>query len=337
MKEIVLIPAYKPDKEMCSLAVALKNSGFDVLIVNDGSGAEYSEIFESAAEHATVISHERNKGKGRALKTGMEYIQKNCPECEFFITADADGQHRAQDIARVREELKNGAPFVLTTRLLGRNIPKRSKFGNDLSRVIYTLSTGRYFKDNQSGLRGFSAQNIDWLLKVKGEKYDYEMNMLYYASKQAIPVTTLDIDAVYIDGNKSSHFNPVKDTVCIYRLLFSSAKASIITAILAQIAIFVCALVTDVPYDSIYVVTAGLGAAVTAYFINRFFVFSNVDFRDGGRSMLFTLFRYMLYGLGCAAITSFLPFIPLFVAFNFCALLGLPLRYFAHKYISAFN
>ena len=337
MKEIVLIPAYKPDEEMCSLAKDLNTRGFDVLIVNDGSGAEYDETFNTASQYATVISHEQNKGKGRALKTGMEYIQKNCPECVFFITADADGQHRADDIVRVKEELKNGAPFVLTTRLLGRNIPKRSKFGNDLSRVIYTLSTGRYFKDNQSGLRGFSAQNIDWLLKVKGEKYDYEMNMLYYASKQAIPVTTLDIDAVYIDGNKSSHFNPVKDTVRIYRLLFSSAKASIITAILAQIAIFVCALVTDVPYDSIYVVTAGLGAAVTAYFINRFFVFSNVDFRDGGRSMLFTLFRYMLYGLGTAVITSFLPFIPLFIAFNFCALLGLPIRYFAHKYISAFN
>ena len=225
----------------------------------------------------------------------------------------------------------------MTTRLLNRNIPKRSKFGNDLSRVIYTLSTGRYFKDNQSGLRGFSTENIDWLLKVKGEKYDYEMNMLYYASKQAIPVTTLDIEAVYIDGNKSSHFNPVKDTVRIYRLLLSSAKASIITAFFAQIAIFVCGLVTDVPYDSLYVVTAGLAAAVTAYLINRFFIFNNVDFRDGGRTMLFTFFRYMLYGLGTAVITSFLPFIPLFIAFNFCALLGLPIRYFAHKYISAFN
>lgn len=337
MKEIVLIPAYKPDEEMCFLAKTLQQQGFDILIVNDGSGAEYNEIFESVSPYATVISHLHNKGKGRALKTGMEYIRDNCPECEFFITADADGQHRAHDIVRVREELKNGSLFVLTTRLLGRNIPKRSKFGNDLSRVIYTLSTGRYFKDNQSGLRGFSAENIDWLLKVKGEKYDYEMNMLYYASKQAIPVTTLDIEAVYIDGNRSSHFNPVKDTVRIYRLLFSSAKASIITAILAQIAIFVCALVTDVPYDSIYVVTAGLGAAVTAYVINKFFIFNNVDFRDGGRTMLFTFFRYILYALGSAVITSFLPFVPLFIAFNFCALLGLPIRYFAHKYISAFN
>ncbi|MBO7216321.1 MAG: glycosyltransferase [Clostridia bacterium] len=337
MKEIVLIPAYKPDKEMCSLAKDLNTRGFDVLIVNDGSGAEYDETFNTAARYATVISHEQNKGKGRALKTGIEYIRDNCKECKFFITADADGQHRADDIVRVKEELKNGSTFVLTTRLLNRNIPKRSKFGNDLSRVIYTLSTGRYFKDNQSGLRGFSTENIDWLLKVKGEKYDYEMNMLYYASKQAIPVTTLDIEAVYIDGNKSSHFNPVKDTVRIYRLLLSSAKASIITAILAQIAIFVCGLVTDVPYDSLYVVTAGLAAAVTAYLINRFFIFNNVDFRDGGRTMLFALFRYMLYGLGTAVITSFLPFIPLFIAFNFCALLGLPIRYFAHKYISAFN
>ncbi len=337
MKEVVLIPAYKPDNEMCNLARKLQNCGFDVLIVNDGSGAEYDNVFLKASAFATVICHNKNQGKGRALKTGMEYIRDNFKECEFFITADADGQHKCKDIIRVGEALKNGAEFVLTTRLLNRKIPKRSKFGNDLSRVIYTLSTGRYFKDNQSGLRGFSADNIDWLLKVKGEKYDYEMNMLYYASKQAIPITTLDIEAVYIDGNKSSHFNPVKDTARIYRLLLKSAKASIITAILAEIAIFICGLVTDVPYDSLYVLTSGFAAAVTAYVINKFFIFKNVDYRDGGRNMLYTVLRYTLYALGTAVITSFLPIIPLFVAFNICALIGLPIRYFVHKYIHDFN
>ncbi len=337
MKEVVLIPAYKPDSEMCNLARKLQDCGFDVLIVNDGSGAEYDNVFLQASEFATVICHNKNRGKGRALKTGMEYIRDNFKECEFFITADADGQHKCEDIIRVKEALEDGAEFVLTTRLLNRNIPKRSKFGNDLSRVIYTLSTGRYFKDNQSGLRGFSVENIDWLLKVKGEKYDYEMNMLYYASKQAIPINTIDIEAVYIDGNKSSHFNPVKDTIRIYKLLFSSAKASIITAVLAEIAIFVCGIVTDVPYDSLYVLTAGFAAAVTTYIINKFFIFKNVDYRDGGRNMLYTVLRYTLYALGSAVITSFLPFIPLFVAFNVCALIGLPIRYFAHKYIHAFN
>lgn len=337
MRETVLIPAYKPDEEMCNLVKELHAEGFDTVIVNDGSGDEYAELFKRASQYGTVIEHNQNQGKGRALKTGIKYIAENRPECEFFITADADGQHRVKDIIRVRDELRNGALFVLTTRLLNRNIPARSKFGNDLSRVIYTLATGRYFSDNQSGLRGFDISNADWLLKVKGEKYDYEMNMLYYAAKQAIPVTTLDIEAVYIDGNRSSHFNPVKDTLRIYRLLFSSAKASIISALLAQIAVFACGILSETPYDSIYIAAAGMSAAVITYLLNRFWLFGNVDFRDGGRTMLFTSARYILYALATAVLTSFLPFIPLYVAFNVFVLIGLPIRYFLHKYVDAFN
>ncbi len=337
MKETVLIPAYKPDEEMCALVKELHAEGFDTVIVNDGSGEEYADIFKRASEYATVVEHTQNQGKGRALKTGIKYISENRPECEFFITADADGQHRVKDIIRVSEALREGAHFVLTTRLLNRNIPARSKFGNDLSRVIYTLATGKYFSDNQSGLRGFSIHNADWLLKVKGEKYDYEMNMLYYAAKQAIPVTTLDIEAVYIDGNRSSHFNPIKDTLRIYRLLFNSAKASIISALLAQIAVFVCGILSETPYDSIYIAAAGLTAAVITYLLNRFLLFRNVDFRDGGRAMLFTSARYILYALATAALTSFVPAIPLYIAFNIFVLMGLPIRYFLHKYVDAFN
>lgn len=337
MKETVLIPAYKPDEEMCALVKELHAEGFDTVIVNDGSGEEYSDIFERASQYATVVEHTKNCGKGRALKTGIKYISENRPECDFFITADADGQHRVKDILRVREALREGATFVLTTRLLNRNIPARSKFGNDLSRVIYTLATGKYFSDNQSGLRGFSVENAKWLLQVKGEKYDYEMNMLYYAAKQAIPVTTLDIEAVYIDGNRSSHFNPVKDTLRIYRLLFNSAKASIISAILAQIAVFVCGIVSETPYDSLCILAAGFGAALVTYTLNKFLLFRSVHVGDGGRTMVFTVARYILYALLTAVITSFIPVIPLYVAFNIFVLLGLPVRYYLHKHVDALN
>ncbi len=337
MKEIVLIPAYKPDEKLVTLVKQLNNSQLNAVIVNDGSGSEYDEIFKEVSEFAAVVSHPHNCGKGRALKTGIKYISENFGECRFFITADADGQHRVEDILRVRDELEKGAEFVLTTRKLKRNIPFRSKFGNDLSRFVYTLATGKYFSDNQSGLRGFSIDNAKWLLEVKGEKYDYEMNMLYYAAKQAIPVTTLDIEAVYIDGNKSSHFNPVLDTVRIYRLLFNSAKASIISAIVAQMFVFSCFFIQDTPYDFLYITAAGLLAALITYLLNKFLLFKNIDVRDGLRTLLFTVVRYVMYTIFAALIIGLFPVLPVYLAFIICVIIGLPVRFYLHKYVDALN
>lgn len=337
MKEIVLIPAYKPDEKLVTLVKQLNNAQLNAVVVNDGSGSEYDEIFGQVSEFAVVVSHPHNCGKGRALKTGIKYISENFSECRFFITADADGQHRVEDILRVRSELENGSEFVLTTRKLKRNIPFRSKFGNDLSRFVYTLATGKYFSDNQSGLRGFSVDNAKWLLEVKGEKYDYEMNMLYYAAKQAIPVTTLDIEAVYIDGNKSSHFNPVLDTVRIYRLLFNSAKASIISAIAAQLFVFSCFFIPDTAYDFLYITAAGLIAALITYLLNKFLLFKNVDVRDGLRTLLFTVVRYVIYTIFAALIISIFPVVPVYLAFVICVIIGLPVRFYLHKYVDALN
>ena len=143
-------------------------------------------------------------------------------------------------IVKIAKLLEKGSSIVVSIRIMTGKIPARSMFGNVLSRWIYTLLTGHHLLDNQSGLRGFSVSHIDWLLDVAGEKYDYEMNVLYYADKQRIVMDTIPIEAIYIDGNKSSHFSPVKDTLRIYKQLFTSARASLMaTAICGAFALFV--------------------------------------------------------------------------------------------------
>ena len=215
--DLVLIPAYEPDRVLIGLAKELSEAGFAVLVVDDGSGNAYADIFEATSQYATVIGQQTNGGKGSALKLGMKYIQENLPQCEFFITCDADGQHRPQDVLRVRQALHKGDHFVLTVRSYNKKAPLRSRFGNSLSRFVYTLLTRRYLSDNQSGLRGFHRSHLDWMLRVEKNNYDYEMNVLYYAAKKGLRIATLTIDSIYIDGNASSHFNPVADTVRIYK------------------------------------------------------------------------------------------------------------------------
>ena len=74
MKMIALIPAYEPDDRLITLLKELENTPFDAIVIDDGSGWKYQEIFDEAKNYATVLSHEKNMGKGAALKTGYEYI-----------------------------------------------------------------------------------------------------------------------------------------------------------------------------------------------------------------------------------------------------------------------
>lgn len=323
----IVIPAYKPDNTMIGLLQELKENQLPVLVVDDGSGDEFKEVFKKAEEYAAVIHSEHNQGKGAALKKGFSVLKETYPQCTNFITADADGQHSVKDILRVKSELEQGAEFVLTVRNLSRKIPFRSKIGNDLSRWVYTILTGHYFPDNQSGLRGFGIDNIPWLLNVAGDKYDYEMNMLYTADKQSIPITTISIEAIYIDGNKSSHFNPLLDTFRIYKRLFSSAVASFIGFGIMELLFLYFSL--RYGYDYIYITahSATMAALLANILINKFIVFRKFNYRDGRRAFLHAILRSILYFAGVIVVHNFLPMIPLFASFNIFVLILVPIEY----------
>ena len=156
-KRIVLIPAYCPDKNLITLVSILNEMNFSVVVVNDGSKAEQAELFETVNRYATVLTHTKNKGKGAALKTGLEYIKKTFAIPYIVVTADADGQHLPKDILLVCEkaESKIGS-LILGSRIIGRNAPLRSRVGNGITRLIFRISTGTAIYDTQTGLRAFS-------------------------------------------------------------------------------------------------------------------------------------------------------------------------------------
>lgn len=344
MKEIVLIPAYRPDQCLCRLVEELSREGFGILVVDDGSGKHYAPVFEQVRAYAVVLTAPQNRGKGAALKLGMGKLKEIFPQAQWFITADADGQHRVEDILRVRQELRGGASLVLTMRRLHRKIPLRSKVGNDLSRFIYTLLSGHFLRDNQSGLRGFSVEHISWLLQVAGEKYDYEMNTLYYADKQHVPITTLPIDAIYIDGNKSSHFDPVKDTLRIYRRLFSSAAGSFAALGLAEGLIFIASMIFHFDYLNYTLPTAGVLSLGLHLILDRAVIFRNILYRDSMRQTIHTIARYVVYTVLCYLMSFMFPWLTrtglgLWLSYNFVVVLCLPFEYWLRKgvYISAYR
>ncbi len=330
--ELVLIPAYEPDAQLVELVRRLTDSGFSVLTVDDGSGECYRDIFDAVRERATVVTLEHNCGKGAALKAGMRYIRDHLPDCTHFITCDADGQHRVEDVIRVREMLLAGNSFVLTVRNPRKGIPLRSKVGNNMSRFVYALLANRYLSDNQSGLRGFARSHIDWLIAVEKNNYDYEMNVLYYAAKQGLKIATLPIEAIYIGNNESSHFNPIGDTVKIYRSLFWLARGTFIAFFVAELCIFLASLFLGRQHLLFSIPTAGALAFATDVLINRFVVFRSLPRFNYWTTPIYTIIWYFLYMLMCALLLALYSTISLFLAFNFVYILFLPLRYFLHKF-----
>ena len=339
MKNIVIIPAYKPNNELINLVEELYRNEIGIIVVNDGSGKDYEPIFNSISEKSHIVNIVCNSGKGVALKTGMQTLIDNYPECEFFVTADADGQHKCENIIRVFDELEKGASFVLTVRKFRENMPFRSKLGNNLSRYVYTILNGHYFIDNQSGLRGFAAEYAQWLVKVGGNKYDYEMNMLYYVDKQGIPITTIPIEAVYIDNNASSHFNPVKDTFRIYARLFYSARVTFASWFIIEQMMLLASMYFGYNYMEVTIPVIGATGVVLNIVLNRFVVFRGFRYRDFMRVIIYTILRFVVYTYGIIMFEFLFPGIPLFISFNLTAFLLVPAEYLVHKflYLSKYN
>lgn len=335
--DMVLIPAYEPDEQLIPLVQELTDNGLSVLVVDDGSGKNYWHIFDRVKEQATVLTQQLNGGKGSALKTGMQYIWDHIPECSHVITCDADGQHAVKDVLRVQKMLHDGEGFVLSVRQRqeGVKVPLRSRLGNSLSRIVYALLTGRFLPDNQSGLRGFARNHIEWMLKVEKNNYDYEMNVLYYAAKKGLHIATLPIETIYINDNASSHFNPIKDTVRIYKSLFFLARATFIALLAAELAVVAASFLPGYwGRDTIWFTlpTIGAGTLILQLALNRFVIFRKITCGDHWSCLLHTVVKYIWYTLGCMLLRYMWPAIPLWLSFNIVMLIAMPVCYWLLKY-----
>jgi putative flippase GtrA len=235
VRPVVLIPAYQPDALLMPLVEKLSASGdlAGILLVDDGGGPKYRELFRSLArlDGVTVLTHVVNLGKGAALKTGMNHAAVCFPKSVGVVTADADGQHSAADILKVAKQLASTpGHLVMGAREFDATVPFRSRFGNTLTRYIMRAVTGQKLGDTQSGLRGIPLQFIPQILKLRATGYDFELDMLVLCKDTGRPIREVPIATIYIENNRSSHFNPLRDSMRIYFVFIRFIAASLATA-----------------------------------------------------------------------------------------------------------
>lgn len=227
MTHVAVIPALEPDERLVAYTQALLARGFArVVIVDDGSGADYADLFAQAAAltGATVLRHEVNRGKGAALKTAYRHLLGELDAPAVIVTADSDGQHAVEDVWEVSRKMEKRLPeraMILGTRDFSReDVPFKSRAGNRITTVSFFLACRIWLSDTQTGLRAFSSELLEEMLAIEGDRYEYEMRVLSYAAHNRIALVCQPIQTVYENNNAGSHFHPWRDSARVYRALF---------------------------------------------------------------------------------------------------------------------
>ncbi len=292
-KIAIVIPAYEPDERLISLIEDLtKKEIGPIYIVNDGSAAEFDVVFDAIKDKVEksgglVLNHEINKGKGRALKTAFEYILNNEPNVQVVVTADSDGQHTGDCILRVMNASReNKNSLVLGIRTFeDKEIPWKSSFGNKLTEKVFKYVTGVHITDTQTGLRAIPRDYLPELLNIKGERFEFEMRMLIDAVEK-LEIVEVPIKTIYESKeNHQTHFDPIKDSIRIYRILgerfikfiFSSVSSCLLDLILFGVLCHFLKAKDPILYVTYATVIARIFSAMYNYGINYGLVFKSKE------------------------------------------------------------
>ena len=307
----VIIPAYKPDQKLLETLTGLREAGFtDLLVVDDGSGPAFAEVFRraEALPGVTVLRHPVNRGKGAALKTAMAFFDRHRPDQAGVVTADADGQHLPRDIAAVARAMLDSGQVALGVRdFSGPHVPFRSRAGNRITIAVFRLFLGMKISDTQTGLRAIPRRDLALLAGAGGDRYEYETNMLFLMNRCRVPFVEVPITVVYLEGNRSSHFRAVRDSARIYALFLKYLCSSLGACVVDELAFFLLKLwgaLALLPVPTTF--TAALLARALSSLVN-FLVNARVVF--AGQVNARSLARYYILALCQITVSACLVFL----------------------------
>ena len=238
----IVLPSLNPDKKFSAVVEGLLGSGFEnIVIVDDGSDAGNKHFFEAAAAHEQchVSVHPVNRGKGAALKTAFRYVLEKLPDVKGVITIDGDGQHLLPDIIACGEKmLALGDKVVLGCRDFNQpGVPPRSVAGNKTTARLFRFCYGIKLSDTQTGLRAIPRQYLERFCQIEGERFEYETNMLLQMKRMGIDFAEQAIETVYDPEDYGSHYNAIKDSWRIFKVMFKFMVSSL-SSLLVDMGLF---------------------------------------------------------------------------------------------------
>jgi|TARA_B100001105_G_scaffold58532_1_gene44987 glycosyltransferase involved in cell wall biosynthesis len=203
MKITVGIPAYNEEKNIAGIISRVKKYADSIIVCDDGSNDLTSEISEQLG--AIVIKHSKNKGYGAAINS--LFLKAKELESDVFLTFDADGQHRIEDIPVVSDPIiKNQVDVAIGSRFLdtkSEEMPNYRKVGIKIITKITNLSIKEKLTDSQSGFRAYSKKALQEITP-SDEGMGVSTEILIKASNLELKIAEVPIKVNY-DGDTSTH------------------------------------------------------------------------------------------------------------------------------------
>lgn len=208
------VPVFNNRTTVRDVAAACCSVVKNVVVVDDGStDADIASLLSGI--DVVVLKHEKNLGKGQAIRTAAKYIEAQGGL--YMITIDADGQHYPEEIAKfIPLILESDSDIIIGCRNFNTdNIPQKSLFGRKFANFWLRVETGIYIDDCQSGFRAYPVRYLNQL-KFKGSHYDFEAEVLAKAAWAGLQFKTVDIDVHYPEPeHRVSSFKPFMDNLRI--------------------------------------------------------------------------------------------------------------------------
>ncbi len=312
---VIIIPAYNPDEKFTAFLKDLRAAGYtSIITVNDGSREDTVHFFDEAEQEygCKVLTHAVNLGQGRAYKTAFNYYLSETKAGGRFentlgvVQCDCDGQHHIDDINRSVEYLEiNPETFILGVRdFSDKSIPFRSRFGNNCTSFVFKAFCGLDLKDTQTGLKAIPKSFIPALMETPGERFEYASSVLLETKKQGVEILQFPIQTIYINGNETSHFNPLLDSIRIYSLILKYLMASLSAFIvdIVMFSIFLTITKGIIP-DSYIIVSTYIAKVISCTY--SFLVNKNLVFENHSKG-LSTAFKYIILCIVQASMSAIL-------------------------------
>ena len=294
----VVLPSLDPDHRFKAVTDGLIAAGFmHIVVVDDGSDAEHRHWFDELRVHpqCTVLVHEVNKGKGRALKDAFAYVHEKLPELRGVVTIDGDGQHLLGDIIACAERmLREGDKVVMGCRDFSLpDVPPRSVAGNRFTAAMFRLCYGIRISDTQTGLRAIPAEFLEAFTGIEGERFEYETNMLLQMKRMGIGFVEQPIETVYDKEEYSSHYNALKDSWRIFKVMFKFLLSSGAASVIDTLVFYLLMRLFGARWGAYAITISMVIARVISSFVN-FNANKSLVFRSKGRYKRAMLRYYIL-------------------------------------------
>ena len=190
MKTVAILAAYNLEDSIADIVKETHKFADEVIVASDGSADNTNKKAQAAG--AVCPSHSTTRGKGFAVRKGIEFSKQFNPK--YIVLMDADGQHLPEEIPQLLEPvIKNQADMVVGSRMKGTlKTSATNKIGNFFLKLISFVVTFQWFSDTESGFRAFNAKKL-YELNLDSISYEIESELLLKSIHKGFRVVEVPI------------------------------------------------------------------------------------------------------------------------------------------------